>query len=69
MAKGNKTKTFVLRIDSEQMSAIEKWAEDEFRSVNGQILYLLSEAMKKSRRMPKTVSEIPTPKKNDKKEE
>lgn len=53
MAKENKTKTFVLRIDSEQMSAIEKWAEDEFRSVNGQILYILSEALKKSKRTPK----------------
>jgi hypothetical protein len=29
------------------MSAIEKWAADEFRSVNGQILYLLNEALKK----------------------
>lgn len=53
MGKENKTKTFVLRIDEEQMAAIEKWAEDEFRSVNGQILYLLSEALKKSSRMPK----------------
>jgi len=48
----NKTKTFVLRIDSEIMSAMEKWAADEFRSVNGQILYLVSEALKKSGRLP-----------------
>ncbi|MDR2384627.1 MAG: Arc family DNA-binding protein [Tannerella sp.] len=47
----NKTKTFVLRINTETMSAIEKWAADEFRSVNGQILYLLNEALKKNRRM------------------
>lgn len=53
MGKENKIKTFVLRIDEEHMSAIEKWAEDEFRSVNGQILYILTEALKKSRRMPK----------------
>lgn len=53
MTKENKTKTFVLRIDSEQMAAIEKWAEDEFRSVNGQILYILSEALKKSKRTKK----------------
>jgi hypothetical protein len=46
--KENKTKTFALRIDVETMSAIEKWAADEFRSVNGQILYLLSEALKKT---------------------
>lgn len=52
-----KVKTFVLRIDSEQMSAIEKWAVDEFRSVNGQILSILADALKKNRRMPKKKSE------------
>ncbi|MDR1406813.1 MAG: Arc family DNA-binding protein [Tannerella sp.] len=51
--KENKTKSFVLRIDGETMQAIEKWASDEFRSVNGQILYLLSQALKRNGRMPK----------------
>jgi hypothetical protein len=32
------------------MSALEKWAADEFRSINGQILYLLDAALKKSGR-------------------
>lgn len=53
MAKDTKNKSFVLRIDSETMDAIEKWAADEFRSTNGQILYLLDQALKKSGRMPK----------------
>lgn len=53
MAKENKNKSFVLRIDEELMDAIEKWAADEFRSTNGQILYLLDQALKKSGRMPK----------------
>ena len=53
MQKESKTKTFVLRIDSEMMEAVEKWAADEFRSVNGQILYLLNEALKKNKRLPK----------------
>lgn len=53
MPKENKTKTFVLRIDEQTMEAVEKWAADEFRSVNGQILYLLNEALKKNRRLPK----------------
>ena len=35
-------KSFALRIDSETMKAIEKWADDEFRSVNGQIEWMLS---------------------------
>ena len=54
MPKENKNKSFVLRIDSEIMEAIEKWAGDEFRSVNGQILYLLDQALKKSGRLSKT---------------
>ncbi|MDR2087156.1 MAG: Arc family DNA-binding protein [Dysgonamonadaceae bacterium] len=48
-----KNKSFVLRIDNDMMSAIEKWACDEFRSVNGQILYLLNQALQKYDRIPK----------------
>lgn len=33
--KETNTKSFILRIDSETMGAIEAWAEDEFRSTNG----------------------------------
>ena len=51
--KENKIKNFVLRIDTDTMNAIEKWASDEFRSVNGQIAYLLDQALKKSGRLPK----------------
>jgi hypothetical protein len=50
MAKESKNKSFVLRIDAETMNAIEKWAADEFRSTNGQILYLLDQALRKSGR-------------------
>lgn len=46
-------KPFVLRLSPEMMNEIEKWAADEFRSVNGQIEYLLSEALKKRRKSPK----------------
>lgn len=53
MPKESKTKSFILRIDSETMEAIEKWAADEFRSTNGQILYLLDQALKKSGRNSK----------------
>lgn len=51
--KEQRTKNFVLRIDSERMESIEKWAADEFRSVNGQIIYILDQALKKSGRMSK----------------
>lgn len=39
-------KSFVLRIDEETYKALEKWAADEFRSVNGQIEWLIDKAMK-----------------------
>ena len=53
MQKENKNKNFVLRIDNERMEAIEKWAADEFRSVNGQIVYILDQALKKDKRLNK----------------
>jgi hypothetical protein len=53
LAKENKNKSFVLRIDAQTMDAIEKWAADEFRSTNGQILYILDQALKKSGRISK----------------
>lgn len=48
-----KTKSFVLRLDEDMMSAIEAWAADEFRSTNGQIQWILAEALKKSGRKKK----------------
>lgn len=43
----------MLRIDPELYDALERWASDEFRSMNGQIEYLLSQALKKAGRLPK----------------
>jgi len=43
-------KTFVLRIEDDTYTALEKWAADEFRSVNGQIEMLLHKALKDSGR-------------------
>ena len=42
-----KKKSFALRISPELMEEVEKWAHQEFRSVNGQIEYLLYTAIKK----------------------
>jgi len=47
------TKSFILRIDSATMNAIEKWAADEFRSTNGQLQWIITEALRKSGRLPK----------------
>ena len=51
--KKNTIKSFVLRVDSDTMDAIEQWAEDEFRSINGQLQYIISEALRKSGRLKK----------------
>jgi hypothetical protein len=53
MQKESKIKSFALRIEPEMMEAIEKWAADEFRSINGQIQYILDQALKKAGRFPK----------------
>ena len=46
-------KSFVLRIDPETMEALERWAADEFRSTNGQLQWIISEALRKSGRLKK----------------
>jgi len=48
-----KRKPFVLRLRPELLDAVEKWANDEFRSTNGQIEWIISEALKKSGRLKK----------------
>ena len=48
-----KKKPFVLRIDPEKMEALEKWSTDEFRSINGQIEWILDQALKKNGRIKK----------------
>lgn len=52
-----KKKPFVLRMDPEVLKAIEKWAVDEFRSSNGQIEWIIREALRKSGRLTKTKPE------------
>ena len=44
-------KAFALRIDEQMLQALQHWADDEFRSVNGQIEFLLRDALVKAGRM------------------
>jgi len=44
-------KKFVLRINENTMKALEKWAADEFRSVNGHIEFILTKAIKAAKRL------------------
>ena len=49
----NPKKSFVLRLNPEKFEALEKWAADEFRSTNGQLEWIISEALRKAGRLPK----------------
>ena len=46
-------KKFVLRIEEDTMAAIERWASDEFRSVNGQLEWMITKMLKDAGRNPK----------------
>lgn len=63
--KDNNTKSFILRVDVDTMAAIEKWAADEFRSTNGQLQWIITEALRKARRLPKQKKSVAKEKEND----
>ncbi|WML29284.1 Arc family DNA-binding protein [Neobacillus sp. OS1-32] len=44
-------KRFLLRVDQRTYDALEKWAEDEFRSVNAQIEIIIKKALKDAGRL------------------
>lgn len=47
----SKKKSFALRIDPEIMEAVEKWAADDFRSINGQLEWIVHNALKNAKRL------------------
>lgn len=44
-------KNFMLRVDEELFKALEKWAADEFRSVNGQLEWIIQQKLKEAGRL------------------
>ena len=52
---GQANKGFLLRLDPAMMAEVEKWAADEFRSVNGQIQWIIAESLRRYRRTLKPV--------------
>ena len=52
MAK-KESKSFILRVDAETMNAIEAWAADEFRSTNGQLQWIITEALRNAKKKKK----------------
>ncbi len=51
MAKETNPRSFVLRVDAATMDALEAWAEDEFRSINGQLQWIIADALRRSGRL------------------
>jgi hypothetical protein len=54
MAKKAENKSFVLRVDAATMDALEQWADDEFRSINGQLQWIIADALRRSGRLKKS---------------
>ena len=54
-------KAYPLRINSDVLDALQRWAEDELRSLNAQIEYVLREALRKAGR----IKDTPTTHKRD----
>lgn len=43
-------KSFLLRIDAQTLDQLKRWADDDFRSLNGQLEYLLKNALRQAKR-------------------
>ena len=48
-----KRKTFLLRLSPDVHQALQRWADDELRSLNGHLEYLLRQSLRKAGRMPR----------------
>ncbi|MBT1177412.1 hypothetical protein JS532_07535 [Bifidobacterium callimiconis] len=46
-------KQYSLRVDPELWAAVERWASDELRSVNGQMEFIIRDSLKRAGRLPK----------------
>ena len=49
----SRKKAFALRVDERILAAMHRWAEDDLRSLNGQIEWVLRESLKKAGRLPR----------------
>jgi hypothetical protein len=54
-------KSFLLRLPEDLLEELNRWARDDLRSLNGQIEYLLRDAVRKRRGPPKPRPEPPGP--------
>lgn len=47
------TRSFVLRVNAQTMEALERWSADEFRSINGQLQWIIDDALRRAGRKKK----------------
>lgn len=52
-------RSFLLRVDPEVLDAVQRWANDDLRSLNGQIEFLLRQALQEAGRPPRAMSATP----------
>ena len=50
----SRKKSFPLRINEETWEALRRWSDEELRSVNGQVEYVIREALRKAGRLPRS---------------
>jgi hypothetical protein len=58
-------KSFLLRVDREVLDAVQRWANDDLRSLNGHVEFLLREALKRSGRAIKAEHAAAGPEESD----
>lgn len=51
-------KGFLLRLDPATMELVEKWAAQEFRSVNGQLQWIIAESLRRHGKTPKALTKM-----------
>ncbi len=56
-----KRKAFALRIDEHTLAAMQRWANDDLRSLNAQIEFVLRESLRKAGRLPKPGADASEP--------
>ena len=51
-------KSFLIRVDRDLLDAVQRWANDDLRSLNGQVEFLLRDALKRAGRLSKTAASV-----------
>lgn len=53
-------KPFLMRVDRDLLDAVQRWANDDLRSLNAQIEYLLRRSLQQAGRLPRVGTDAPS---------